>query len=477
MRLMPLIGLAVAGALACVPEAAPLPVGGAQPAGFDDDIKIQEAEDTDPDPGVVRVTLEARVVPLEITPGVFTEVWTYNGQLPGPTLRAKKGDRVVVTFKNALPEPTTVHWHGVRVIAAMDGTEMMQAPVEPGGEFVYDFEIKDAGTYWYHPHINSSAQVGYGLYGALVVTDDSEPPLGDDVVLVLSDMGLDDDGQLLPGDHQGWFGDYFGRQGSLNLVNGKLMPTLKARVGVPQRWRVVNASRAKYNRLKIEGHDFTLVGVDGGLIEEPVPDAEVVLPPGARAEVVFVPRAGGEARFEVTDLGVDHFHLSTAPQQWPLWTLEVTDDAPVRAPRIPPTLRTIAAPDEHGGAHPQQSVTLDVVVAADGNSYFGINGALHPDGEDFHAHTNSIEEWTLLNNTNQDHPFHLHGFFFQVLEIGGRAPPLRGWFDTVNLEPQVPVRIAIVFDERAGSWMFHCHILDHTDTGMMRMLMVEEPTE
>lgn len=470
------IVVAVVSVLACAPDPAQKPVGGAQPAGFDDDIKIAEAEDADPDPKVVAVTLEARVVPLEIEPGVLTDVWTYGGQLPGPTIRAKKGDRVVVTFQNALPEPTTVHWHGVRVPAAMDGTEMMQTPVEPGGDFVYDFEVKDAGTYWYHPHINASAQVGYGLYGALVVSDEDEPPLGDDVVLVLSDIGLDDEGQLLPGDHQGWFGDYFGRQGAINLVNGKVMPKLKARVGVPQRWRVVNASRAKYNRLKLEGHGFTLVGVDGGLIDRPVSDAEVVLPPGARAEVVFVPREGGDERVDVIDFGVDHFHLGTEPIQGSLFSLEVTDDAPVRAPPIPSTLRTFVSLDDHAG-HPQQSVTLDVVTATDGNSYFGINGALHPDGEDFHAHTNSFEEWTLLNTTNQDHPFHLHGFFFQVLEVGGRPPPVRGWFDTVNLEPQVPVRIGIVFDDRAGSWMFHCHILDHTDTGMMRMLMVEEPSE
>jgi FtsP/CotA-like multicopper oxidase with cupredoxin domain len=105
---------------------------------------------------------------------------------------------------------------------------------------------------------------------------------------------------------------------------------------------------------------------------------------------------------------------------------------------------------------------------ADG-AVLGING--QTDGSlMFSAKTNTVEVWTLTNTTNYDHPFHLHGFFFQVLDIDGAAPPVRAWSDTVNLVPEKVVRIAIPFDDRAGMWMFHCHILDHADLGMMAML-------
>lgn len=451
---------------------APLPP---QPEGWDADIKIREAVDLDPAPDVVAVELEARLATLEIEPGVLTEVWSYDGQVPGPTIRAKRGDKVIVTFRNSLPDPTTIHWHGLRVDASMDGTEAMQEPVLPGETFVYELELKDEGTYWYHPHIDSSAQLGYGLYGAFIVEDPDEPRLGDELVLVVSDMGLDADGQLLPGDHQGWFGDFFGRAGGVHLVNGKVAPSILARAGVPQRWRIVNASRAHYDRILMPGHGFTQVGVDGGLLERPIADAQAVLPPGARAEVVFVPAdTSRNTTIAVENAGVDRFHVGADPPRNHLFDVKVTDDPPATAPSIPTHLRDIDEVDVTGAR--EQTVTLETVLAEDGNTYFGINGVLDHghDADPFMATVNTTEVWTLKNTTTMDHPFHLHGFFFQVLDVDGEPPPFRGWLDTVNLEPQQTVRIAIPFDDRAGMWMFHCHILDHADTGMMRMLMLME---
>lgn len=468
----------VAVAVAGCPSDEPVPPARpSQPEGWDGSIRIREAVDLDPAPDVVAVEIEARLATLELTPGVFTEVWSYDGQVPGPTIRAKRGDRVVVTFRNSLPDPTTIHWHGLRVDAAMDGTEVMQDPVLPGETFVYELELKDAGTYWYHPHIDSSAQVGFGLYGAFIVEDPAEPPLGDELALVLSDMSLDADGQLLPGDHQGWFGDFFGRAGALHLVNGKVAPPLLARAGVPQRWRIVNASRAHYHRLALPGQGFTLVGRDGGLIDEPMEDAVVILPPGARAEVVFVAAAGAGA-VAVENLGVDRFHVGNEPQRSHLFDVTVSAHPPGTPPATPPAVPTPLAtiePVDVTGAR-ERLVTMDAVLAEDGNTYFGINGELDHGhaGEPFMAQVNTTEVWTLRNNTTMDHPFHLHGFFFQVLDVDGEPPPTRGWLDTVNLEPKKDVRIAIPFDDRAGMWMFHCHILDHADTGMMKMLMLME---
>src|SRR5690606_15197186 len=133
---------------------------------------------------------------------------------------------VIVHFRNSLPEPTTIHWHGVRVPNDMDGAPgMTQDPIAPGAEFRYEFVLRDAGTFWYHPHQSSSDQVGRGLYGPIVVVDPEEPDVfGDELVLMLSDVSLDADGQLLPKDNGGSFGDLFGREGNVLLVNGKVLP-------------------------------------------------------------------------------------------------------------------------------------------------------------------------------------------------------------------------------------------------------------
>ena len=140
--------------------------------GWQGAARLAEAPDLNADPRIVEVALEARVATVETAPGRPVEAWTYNGGLPGPLIRVRVGDRLVVRFSNQLPQPTTVHWHGVRVPIQMDGVPGASQPeVKTGETFVYDFIVPDAGLYWYHPHVMSAAQVGFGLYGALLVED------------------------------------------------------------------------------------------------------------------------------------------------------------------------------------------------------------------------------------------------------------------------------------------------------------------
>ncbi|WP_242516139.1 multicopper oxidase family protein [Sorangium cellulosum] len=437
-----------------------------QPAGWDDALRLPDAEDHDPAPDVVEVHLEARVVALEVVPGLMTEVWTYNGMLPGPTIRARRGDRVVVKFENHLPEATTVHWHGLRVPAAMDGTEHMQKPIEPGEGFEYSFIVPDAGTFWYHPHLRSSAQVGAGLYGAFVVEEAAEEaPLGDELLLVMSDIDIEEDGSLGPSDSSGWFGDYFGREGSTVLVNGKILPTVAARAGVPQRWRVVNAARARYFRFAVPGQPLVQIGGDGGLLESPLPVDDVTLVPGERAELYMLPVEGESV--VIPRLDANRFHLPKVEEPGDLMRLELVDEPPGHgAPPLPARLAEIASIDTAGA----RGQPVEFMEQGDpGGAVLGING--QTDGSlTLSAQTNTVEIWTLTNATNYDHPFHLHGFSFQVLDIDGVAPPVRAWHDTINTVPGETLRIAIPFDDRAGMWMFHCHILDHADLGMMAML-------
>ena len=204
-----------------------------QPADWDKDLAMAIPVDINPDPDILEINLEAKITDMEIIEGKITPVWTYGGSLPGPMIRAKVGDRLIIHFSNNLPDSTSIHWHGVRVPNNMDGVPgVTQDPVPAGGEFTYDFVLRDAGTYWYHPHINSAAQVGWGMYGALVVEDPSDPEeFGDELVLVFSDMSLDEEGQFLPPDTGGAFSDLFGREGGVILVNGKVKPSLKVRKG------------------------------------------------------------------------------------------------------------------------------------------------------------------------------------------------------------------------------------------------------
>src|SRR5262245_16707060 len=131
--------------------------GSLQPRDWDRAVARAQAPDLNPDPHVVEVNLDARVAPVEIAPGERVNAWTYNGGIPGPLIRVRAGDRLIVHFSNHLPEATTVHWHGIRVPIQMDGVpDVSQPPVAPGAAFTYDFTVPDAGLYWYHPHVMSA---------------------------------------------------------------------------------------------------------------------------------------------------------------------------------------------------------------------------------------------------------------------------------------------------------------------------------
>ena len=445
----------------------------AQPPGWDEDIGPVLAEDLNADPNVLEVKIEARLAEIEILPGVRSQVWSYNGSVPGPLLRAKRGDRLIVHFTNHLPEATTVHWHGVRVPSTMDGTHAVQDPVEPGESFTYDFELPDAGTFWYHPHIDSSAQVGYGLYGPIVVEDPDDPVDVDDLVLVLSDMSLDDEGQLKPGDDTEWFGDYFGREGSVLLVNGKVRPKLRARAGLPQRWRVINAARARFFQMDVPGTDLIRIGGDGGLIERPQTFDELLLVTSERAEVLvsFPGSAAGE--LEVVAQDPDRFGLGVLEPDQPLFDVEV-EAGRAGHPRVPDVLREFPPLDLAG--LPTRQIVLGE-QAFDGVPHLAINGEVHQESMHHHetphvAYVGDTEVWEVLNDTDYAHPFHLHGFSFEVLEVGGRPWPVRELKDSVNVPPRETLRFVVTYDDRPGLWMFHCHILDHAKLGMMAVLEV-----
>ena len=443
-----------------------------QPDGWADDLALPLPEDLNPDPNILEFNLEARIENLELIPGHQTPAWTYNGTVPGPMIRGKVGDRVIVHFKNSLPQETTIHWHGLRVPNNMDGAPgATQDPIQSGAEFRYEYTLTDAGTYWYHPHIDSSTQVGRGLYGAILVEDPADPKaFGDDLVLVLSDIGLNEQGELLPADSGGDFGDLFGREGAVLLVNGKVLPTLKVRTGKQQRWRIINATRARYYNLRLRNHRFMRLGGDNGLAARSSDVYNLILPPGERADAVFTPAdppgSSNILRWVPTERGYGSTFNRAAED---LLKIETVDAAPVTPEPIPTELRTIEPIDITGAK--ERTVELTISISSS-DVWMGINGVPFWDAPAFEATLGDTEVWRIVNNSDFSHPFHMHGYFFQVQDDSR----VLEWKDTVNVPTKSELKLAVRYDDRPGTWMFHCHILDHAEVGMMGHLIVRDPS-
>jgi FtsP/CotA-like multicopper oxidase with cupredoxin domain len=421
----------------------------------------------------VTVTLTASQTELALVPGTTTAVYAYNGTVPGPTLEFMEGDDVVITFRNDLPEETTVHWHGLHLPFDADGSPFH--PVAPGEEYSYRFTVRPgtAGTYWYHPHPHhhTGTQVARGLYGGIIVRAAEDPLAGlTERLLVLSDNRLLPDGSLDlpdPHSHQGRVDFENGREGDVLFVNGTIMPTLEIRPGEVQRWRVINASAGRYYRLALSGHDVLHVGSDGGLFERPVEVGEILLASAERVELLVTGSAAPGTTAVLQTLPYDRYIPQTRPPNWAeprdLLTLQYTSDAPAPAVTLPTVLRRVAPLDT------TQVTATRVMVLSQGF----INGRLMDMTRvDVSAPLGATEIWQLENVVGMDHPFHLHGFQFQVLDRDGVPEPFPSWKDTVNVAKRQVVRFIVRYDNYPGMWMFHCHILDHEDHGMMGVLEV-----
>jgi FtsP/CotA-like multicopper oxidase with cupredoxin domain len=426
-------------------------------------------------PHTVEVSITAAPARLSLRPGVVTDVFAYNGQIPGPTLEVREGDRVIVHFENKLSEPTTVHWHGLHIPADVDGSPMY--PIAPGEKHDYIFTIAHgtAGTYWYHPHpdMRSGYQVGKGLYGGIVIhaADDPLPASLPEKLIILADNRFLADGSVdFPAlqSPQGIVDEENGREGPVIFVNGQVMPTIKIRRGEVQRWRIVNASAARIYRLALQGQTFLQVGTDGGLFEHPEEVKEVLLANSERVELLVRGTGQPGSVSLLQTLPYDRYAPQTRPADWnqprDLLALQVSTDRPVTPVVIPATLRPIPVLDT-------TKVTATRVITL---SQGLINGRMMDMNRvDVTAPLSATEIWDVENVVGMDHPFHLHGFQFQVLDRNGVPEKTRRWKDTVNVPKHETVRFVVRYNDFPGMWMFHCHILDHEDHGMMGVLEVK----
>jgi FtsP/CotA-like multicopper oxidase with cupredoxin domain len=423
----------------------------------------------------VEVTLTAAPARIALRPGVTSDVYAYNGSVPGPTLEVHEGDHVIVHFHNKLSEPTTIHWHGIHLPAAQDGAPF--SPVPAGGERDYVFTLArgSAGTYWYHPHtdMKTGPQVARGLFGAIIVraADDPLPAALPEKVLILADNRLLASGAIdLPDMHspQGKLDDENGREGDLLFVNGQLSPKLTIRSGEVQRWRIINASGARVYRLAIAGHAFLHVGNDGGLFEHPREVREIVVANSERVEILVRGTGTPGSSTTLQSLPYDRYVPQTRPKDWnvvrDLVSIQYSDSAPVRAAAIPSTLRHVPAVDT------SKATATRVFALTQGL----INGrTMDLNRVDITTRLGATEIWQIENLVGMDHPFHLHGFQFQVIDRNGVAEPFRSWKDVVNVPKHETVRLVVRFTDFPGKWMFHCHILSHEDMGMMGILEVK----
>jgi FtsP/CotA-like multicopper oxidase with cupredoxin domain len=427
----------------------------------------------------VELTLTAAPARLELRPGTATDVYAYNGQVPGPTLELREGDSVVIHFRNALPEPSTIHWHGIHLPFAADGSPFH--PVAPGAQHDYVFTVRPgtAGTYWYHPHPHhhTGPQVARGLYGAIVVrtADDPLPATLAERVLVLSDNRFRPDGSLDvrdPNSAGGREDAENGREGDVLFVSGAIMPTLAIRSGEVQRWRVINASAARIYRLALAGHRVLHVGSDGGLFERPVEVSELVLGVGERAELLVRGTGAPGSRAVLQTLPYDRYVPQTRPADWErprdLLTLQYSAAPPVAPVALPRVLRPVPALDT------AQATATRVMVLT---QHLINDKSMDMGRVDVSTTLGATEIWEVENLVGMDHPFHLHGFQFQVLDRDGVPEPYPSWKDVVNVPKHQTARFIVRYDDHPGKWMFHCHILDHEDHGMMGVLEVRPDTE
>jgi FtsP/CotA-like multicopper oxidase with cupredoxin domain len=434
--------------------------------------------DLNPDPSVLEVNISAHLADVEVGPGLKVKAWTYDGGIPGPFLRATVGDRLIVHFTNRLPEATTIHWHGVRVPIEMDGVPgISQSPLQTGDTFTYDFVLRDAGLFWYHPHVMSAAQVGFGLYGALQVDDPADGiTVDDEVTLVLSDIGFNRIGELEPAESGGPAGMVFGREGEYVLVNGRRTPTLTMRAGTLQRWRIVNTAKSRFFLIDMDGQPFTVIGGDGGLQASAVTEQTLLVTTGERVDVLVAPRGVPGSTLSVRAMLYNRGYGSVEYRDVEeLMRIRFTDAPALPARAMPATARRIV-PTARAGATEVPIVLTLPPAGKDGKSAFRVNGVPYWESKPFTAALGERQVWIIRNDTDWDHPFHLHGYFF--LQLDERDQPVQplAWKDTLNVSMKSTIRVLIDFNERPGQWMFHCHILDHAEGGLMGTVQVGPPS-
>ncbi len=447
-------------------------------------------------PGTAEFRAEFRLTPrashrvaMVGVPHPETAVWSYNGALPGPEIRVPQGSRLKIIVENGLGEDTTVHWHGLRVPFNMDGVSYLtQKPIAPGGRFTYEFDVPDAGTYWYHPHERGFEQVARGLYGSLIVEERTPPKVDRDVTWILDDWRLTQDAQIA-----GDFGNmmdmsHAGRIGNTVTVNGRIPDRFPVRAGERVRLRLINVANARNFALAFAGHRPWVIALDGQPVAPHRPDsAGIVLGPAMRADLIVDMTGKPGERFTVTD----RFYPRRA---YRLLDLAYAQTPPLRENSLeaPSALAANTMPEPDPGSAQRHDIVLGGGmmgrmtsalikgrrVAIRDMMHLGKMWAINGVAATGHVMDPALtlargrsHVLAIRNDTRWYHPMHLHGHSFRVIARNGKPAQYREWRDTVLLAPGESADIAFVADN-PGDWLFHCHVLEHMAGGMMAVVRV-----
>ncbi len=436
--------------------------------------------------GLLTVRLEAAEGPVRIADRQATAL-SYNASLPGPTLRLRPGDRLRVQLVNRLDTVTNLHVHGLHVSPERNGDNPF-VTVEPGSTFDYDYRLPPdhpPGMFWYHPHHHGMVadQIFGGLYGAIIVDEPESEfgsiPITRERVLVISDISLNAAGNIQP---PSAMARLRGREGDLVLINGQSAPTLEAKPGERERWRILNACTARYLRVRLDGQRLRLLGIDTGRLAEPRDVEEILLLPGNRADLLVTAvqetsplLALPYARGQVMGMGGmgNEPQADSTSESSTLATLHVTGDKATPLPSVTTRTRQLDLRGKPVAA--RRELTLAMGMGMGGGMSFAIDGKeFAPDRVDQTVQAGTIEHWTITNTSPMDHPIHLHVWPMQVIEAGGKPIEQPTWRDVVNVPARSNVTVRILFDDFTGRSVYHCHILDHEDLGMMGVIDVRK---
>ncbi|HWR73166.1 MAG TPA: multicopper oxidase family protein, partial [Nitrospirota bacterium] len=447
------------------------PVG----AAFADPLEIRNFSTV---PGLVEVDLEAAPAWVNVN-GTMANLLTYNGSYPAPTIRVKKGDTLRVHLKNSLPmmgtnmlghqrDMTNLHTHGLHVSPSGNSDNMM-IMLMSGDAFDYEYDLskQDAGTLnFYHPHTHGTVAEQYwgGMAGALVVEDDINALSAYEThLMIIKDITLSGSA---PEPYTSMMDYMHGKEGDTVMVNGQVNPLLNIRPGQVQRWRIVNACNARFLKLGLEGHTLQIIGTEGGLLDKPYPVSSILLSPGERLDVLVKANQTSKS-YRLLSLPYSRMG-NMGGQQVTLVTVSYKGSRMNDA--VPPIINPAAV-----RINPMIAKTERIALSmGQGKGY--INGITFTMENHYaiHSHLGTYEIWEVVNQSGMDHPFHQHVNGCQVLSItGGDAAyasfltKTPAWKDTVLIPKWGNVRMLVPVMDYSGMAMFHCHIIEHEDIGMM----------
>jgi FtsP/CotA-like multicopper oxidase with cupredoxin domain len=446
-------------------------------------------EDTNPDPDIVEVNVEAKVAPINVG-GVTANLLTYNGQYPGPTIEYKPGDTLKLNFKNSLPNSgtsilgynsslTNIHTHGLHVSpVAPSDDPTIQVASGATYNYVYDTSLQAGGTFdFYHCHIHglTAEQFWGGLTGSLISADPTDLLSDYEThIIFIKDITLNGD---QPQPYFSVMDFVMGKEGNTLTVNGLVNPVLDMQPGEVQRWRIINACNARFLRLGLENHSLNLIGTDGGLLDKACNLNELFLSPAERADVL-VKADQTSGSYKLLSLPYSN-GCGSLPQTTTIMTANYT--GPTLNQNIPASINPNATRFNVDDLNmlPHRSLFL---------SMMGGRGFIN--GQDFDVDpltlTSTIggyEVWDITSQCMMDHVFHIHVNNFQVLGISWdpvgyslytQIPALK---DSVYVPRGSTVRILVNVADYTGMTMFHCHIVEHEDIGMMGMWNIAPANE